>query len=172
AQRSILRDVLVHGPRSRADLTRRSGLSRASLSRLTRELADVGLVREGAALPEDRRGRPSERIELVSGAAYFVGFKLTGDALYLAVSDLSARVVQAEGQPLTGTAVGHVLAEVGHAVDRVGDRFGRIGAIGVCLAGDVRYADGRAVVVGSAVLGWDEVRLEELVSEATGLPVA
>ncbi len=172
AQRTILRDVLVHGPRSRADLTRRSGLSRASLSRLTRELADVGLVREGAALPEDRRGRPSERIELVSRAAYFVGFKLTGDALYLAVSDLSARVVHSEGQPLTTNAVGDVLAQVEHAVDRLRDRFGRIAAIGVCLAGDVRYVGGRAVVVGSAFLGWDEVRLEELVSGATGLPVA
>jgi len=172
AQRSILRDVLVHGPRSRADLTRRSGLSRASLSRLTRELAAVGLVREGAALQQDRRGRPSERIELVPEAAYFVGFKLTGNAVYLAVTDLAARVVHSEGQPLTTTAVGDVVAQMAHAVRRISARFGRVAAVGVCLAGDVRYEDGKAVVVGSAFLGWDQVGLETLLSAATGHPVA
>lgn len=172
AQRSILRDVLVHGPRSRADLTRRSGLSRASLSRLTRDLAAVGMLREGAALPEDRRGRPSERIELVNDAAYFIGFKLTGNAVYLAVTDLAARVVHTEGQPLTTTAVGDVIAQMAHAVGRIREKFDRVAAVGVCLAGDVTHVDGRAVVVGSSFLGWDEVQLEELVARATGLPVA
>ena len=43
-QRSIVLDLLVHGPRSRADVVRRSGLSRASLSRLTRDLVGLELA--------------------------------------------------------------------------------------------------------------------------------
>jgi len=172
AQRAMLRDVLVHGARSRADLTRRSGMSRASLSRMTRELADLGLVREGAALPEERRGRPSETIELAAGAAHFVGFKLTGESLYLAVTDLAATVVHSEGEALTTTAVGDVVAQMSRAVERIRARHPRIAAVGVCLAGDVKTVDGRAVVVGSAFLGWDEVALEEIVARDVRLPVA
>ena len=172
AQRAMLRDVLVHGARSRADLTRRSGMSRASLSRMTRELADLGLVREGAALPEERRGRPSETIELAAGAAHFVGFKLTGESLYLAVTDLAATVVHSEGEALTTTAVGDVVAQMSRAVERIRARHPRIAAVGVCLAGDVKTVGGRAVVVGSAFLGWDEVALEEIVAREVRLPVA
>lgn len=172
AQRAILRDVLMHGARSRADLTRRSGMSRASLSRLTRELAELGLVREAAALPEERRGRPSETIELHPGAAFFVGFKLTGESLYLAVTDLAAQVVFSEGEVLTTTAVGDVIAQMSRAIGRIRKRYPRIAAVGVCLAGDVKFVDGAAVVVGSAFLGWDEVALEANVSREVGLPVA
>ncbi len=172
AQKSVLRDVLVHGPRSRAELTHRSGMSRASLSRLTRELADLGLMHEGAALSEDRRGRPSEVMELVAESAYFVGVKLTGDALYGAVTDLTVHVVHSEGQPLTTTVVSDVVAQISQFVERIRKRFKRVAAIGVCLAGDVTFVDGKAVVRGSDFLGWNEVNLEELVSRATDLPVA
>jgi len=172
AQRAVLRDVLMHGARSRADLTRRSGMSRASLSRLTRELVELGLVREAAALLEERRGRPSETIELCPDAAFFVGFKLTGESLYLAVTDLAAQVVFSEGEALTTTAVGDVVAQMSRAISRVRVRFPRLAAAGVCLAGDVKVVDGAAVVVGSAFLGWDEVALEAVVSREIGLPVA
>ncbi len=172
AQRTVLLDVLVHGTRSRADLARRAGLSRASLSRVTREFVDAGLVREAGAPPLEGRGRPSEMIEIVPDAARFIGFKLTGDSLYTAVVDLAADVLHSEGQPLTTRDVGDVVALMAQTVARLRARFERVAAVGVCLAGDVRFEDEHAVVVGSAFLGWDEVPLEALVSGAVGLPVA
>jgi predicted NBD/HSP70 family sugar kinase len=173
AQRAVLLDVLVHGTRSRADLARRTGLSRASLSRLTRDLGELGLVRELDAAPSEGRGRPSEMIEIVPESACFLGFKLTGDALYAAVIDLSANVVHAEGEPLVTREVEDVVALIARTTSRLVERHSRIAAIGVCLAGDVRHdAALSAVVVGSAFLGWDEVPIEHLIRQATGLPVA
>ncbi|GAA4416004.1 ROK family transcriptional regulator [Georgenia halophila] len=172
AQRTTLLDVLVHGNRSRAELARRSGLSRASLSRVTRRLVDAGLVREAGAPPLEGRGRPSEMIEIVPEAARFIGFKLTGDSLYAAVVDLGANVLHSEGQPLVTKVVGDVVTLIEQVVDRLREQFSRVAAVGVCLAGDVRFEDRHAVVVGSAFLGWDEVPLETLLARATGLPVA
>ncbi|MGW9112968.1 ROK family protein [Microbacterium sp. NPDC055683] len=173
AQRVILLDVLIHGSRSRAELARRSGLSRASLSRLTRELGDLGLVREAAAAPAEGRGRPSDTIQIVPEAAAFLGFKLTGDALYAAVVDLGGAVLHAEGEPLVTREVADVVAVIARTADRLRSRFARVAAMGVCLAGDVRRDAGAgAVVVGSDFLGWHEVPIEQLVMRATGLPVA
>jgi predicted NBD/HSP70 family sugar kinase len=170
----VLLDVLVHGARSRADLARRSGLSRASLSRLTRELSEIGLIREAKAAPATGPGRPSETIEIVADAACFLGIKLTGDALYAAVVDMTGEVVYAEGEPLVTRQIDDVVALTARTVSRLGARHPRIAALGVCLAGDVRQDPERgAVVVGSAFLGWDQdVALESLLVRATGLPVA
>ncbi|WOF24232.1 ROK family transcriptional regulator [Microbacterium betulae] len=174
AQRTVLLDVLVHGTRSRADLTRRSGLSRASLSRLTRELGDAGLVRETSASPAEGRGRPSEMIAIVPDAAHFIGFKLTGDSLYTVVTDLSAKIRHSEGEPLVTRDVADVVALIVRTAARLRERFPRIAAIGVCLAGDVRVdpSGGGDVVVGSAFLGWDEVPLQALIEESVELPVS
>ena len=57
AQRAVLLDVLIHGSRSRADLSRRLGFSRTSLSRLSREPVDLGIVAEGEIRPVGGRGR-------------------------------------------------------------------------------------------------------------------
>jgi predicted NBD/HSP70 family sugar kinase len=172
AQRTVLLEVLVHGSRSRADLTRRTGLSRSSLSRLTRDLAELGLVVEGRPSQPNGRGRPSEVLHLVPDAAFFVGVKLTGDALYAVVTDLHGKVVLAQDHRLPSRRVDAVVELIGEVVRGMRRRYSRIASVGVCLAGDVLAAGARSVVVGSNFLGWDEVGLEELVAAATGLPVA
>jgi predicted NBD/HSP70 family sugar kinase len=172
AQRTVLLEVLIHGSRSRADLTRRTALSRSSLSRLTRDLAELGLVVEGKPSLPIGRGRPSEVLHLVPDAAFFVGIKLTGDALYAVVTDLHARVVLAEERRLASRQVDAVVELIGEVVQGMRGRYPRIAAVGVCLAGDVLSVGGRSVVVDSNFLGWAEVGLEDVVTAATGLPVA
>jgi DNA-binding MarR family transcriptional regulator len=42
--RSVIIDLLIHGPLSRADLARRAGMSPATLTRVARSLVDTGLL--------------------------------------------------------------------------------------------------------------------------------
>ncbi len=170
AQRAVLLEVLIHGSMSRAELSRRVGLSRTSLTRLSRELVGLGLVVEGDTLPRGGRGRPSEMLHIRAEAASFVGIKLTGDAIYIAVTDLHATVRRREEHPLESREVADVIALIGSVVDRLREREPNLRAIGVCLAGDVEDAGGRELIVGSHFLGWDRVPLSELVSRETGLP--
>ncbi|WP_129336298.1 ROK family transcriptional regulator [Cellulomonas endophytica] len=172
ARRAVLLDVLVHGPRSRAELTRRTGLSRTTLSRLTRDLTADGLLADSGPAAATGPGRPSDVVALVPDAAHLVGMKLTGDALYVAVTDLAAQVRSTAEVPLASRAFDDVVAEMAAAVARVRAAVPRVAAVGVCLAGDVRLVDGLAWVTGSDFLGWDRVPLEAALVAATGLPTA
>lgn len=171
-QRAVLLDVLFNGSRSRAELARRTGLSRTSLTRLTRDLVELGFVTEGEISAPSGRGRPSEMLDLRPESAHFAGIKLTGDALYAAVIDLGANVVTSSEHPLASREVGAVVALIGTVVDDLRARFPRLTAIGVCLAGDLRVVEGRLVVERSWFLGWDSVPLATLVAAQTGLPAA
>ena len=58
--RRVLRELIIHGGQSRVDMARKLDVSRANLSRLARELLDLGLVSEGAAQHSQARGRPAD----------------------------------------------------------------------------------------------------------------
>ncbi|MCU1405577.1 MAG: transcriptional regulator/sugar kinase [Glaciihabitans sp.] len=171
AQRAVLLEVLIHGSRSRADLARRTNLSRATLMRLTRGLVELGLVTEGQTQVPAGRGRPSEMLHLRAEAAYFVGVKLTGDALYAVVTDLHAKILATEERILPSRDVATVVGLIAEVVDGFSADF-PLTAAGVCLAGDVTYSHGDSTVLGSHFLGWENVPLGELVHSATGLATA
>lgn len=170
AQRRVLLEVLIHGAQSRIELAAKVGLSRASLTRLARELVDAGLVLEGEAQASGARGRPREMLHLRPESAHFAGVKLTGDALYAVVTDLSATVVDRRELPLGSRDVGAVVELIASVTGDMLAGRARPAAIGVCLAGDVARRGDELVVERSAFLGWDAVPLTRLVGEATGLP--
>lgn len=172
AQRTVLLEVLINGATSRAELSRRTGLSRTSLTRLTRDLVELGLVAEGETNVPNGRGRPSEILHLQPASAHFAGIKLTGEALYAVVTDLHANVIEIEERPLVSRYVPDVVSQMAQMVARFRESHPRLASVGVCLAGDVEQVRGRSVIVGSHFLGWDNVPLGSLVEAETGLPIA
>lgn len=171
--RRVLRELLIHGAQSRVEIARKLDVSRANLSRLARELVDLGLIAEGAPQYAPTRGRPPELLHLEPGAAHFLGVKLTGDSLYAVVTDLGATVVAERTEALTAfdpASVADHIARVGHELFA-----GRTlpAAVGVCLAGNVLERDGQRVVEQSRFLGWDEqaVPLFDLLEARFAQPV-
>lgn len=171
AQRAVLIEMIVNGSQPRVELARTLGLSRTSLTRLTKELIDLGFIEEGGSQMSASRGRPRELMNVVKDSAHFFGVKLTGDALYAVVTNLGSEVVDSREIPLVDRDVASVVELLGLTADAMlADHF-RPGAIGVCLAGDVETIEGDEYIIGSAFLGWDDpVPLARLVSHATGLP--
>jgi len=170
-QRRVLRDLIVHGGRSRVELSRRHDVSRASLSRITRELIDLGLVAEGAVQHSAMRGRPSELVHIRPGAAHFAGVKLTGTDLYAVVTDLSATVVASHDEPLRSTDPAAVAEQIAAVANRMLAGVELAGALGVCLAGDVMDRDGVQLVERSNFLGWSSTPLRALVGAQVPVPV-
>lgn len=76
--RQLAREVLIHGPISRADLGRRLGLSQASLTRLSKPFLDQGLFVDGPENPERSVGRPARPLDVLVDSQRFLGIKLTG----------------------------------------------------------------------------------------------
>jgi predicted NBD/HSP70 family sugar kinase len=170
ATRAALLEVLIHGALPRAEIARRLGLSRASLTRITRELLDAGLLREGETERRGATGRPSEMLHLREQSRHFLGIKLTGDALYAVVTDLGASVVASHEEPLSSRRVDDVVGQIARVTADFALAFPLLDSIGVCLAGQLGRSTGHIVIQDSPFLGWSEVALAELVAEATGFP--
>ncbi|WP_413116962.1 ROK family protein [Streptomyces sp. CY1] len=150
----------------------RLNLSAGSLTRLTKPLIKSGLLveqtTEGGAPAKVRQGRPSQPLDMVAESRFFIGFKITEDAVYGVVTTLRSDIMARDERPLTT----HEPALVADLLREMAEEFTRAhprpAGIGIGVGAGVRD---RSVVIQSPFLGWDEVPLAELVEERTGLPV-
>ncbi|NUJ86776.1 ROK family transcriptional regulator [Plantibacter sp. MCCC 1A11337] len=171
AERGALRELLMYGPLPRAEIARRLGVSRASLTRATRVLMEHSMISEGEVALRGAMGRPSEMLVVRRDTHYFLGVKLTGDAVFAVVTDLSAQIVAQFEEPLVSTTVADTVDQIVRIHTRFAEDYKGICAAGVCLAGDIAGIDGRQIVTVSYFLQWRDVPLAELLGERLGIPV-
>jgi predicted NBD/HSP70 family sugar kinase len=172
-------DVLrVEGAASRADIARRTGLSRTTVSTLVGALLERGLVveRQGEArvARNGQIGRPPILLTLDPSAAAAVGVDFDHDKVRVAVSDLSRTVLAEAVVPCDVDADAAAAIELaGQLVDELLDESGvvrsRLLGAGVALAGPVDHDTG--TLHRSAVLaGWD-VDAAQVLTERLGMSV-
>lgn len=167
--RLALREILIHGVLSRAEIARSLGLSRASLTRAMRILVSQRLVVEVGTDVRGATGRPSELLQVSSGQWEFLGIKLTKDRLYAAVTDLGGRVLALHEEAIDDTAAEPLAEQITAVLERLRDAHPAICAIGVSLPGDVMVRAGESVVAASVFLGWHEVPFARMLEERTGI---
>jgi predicted NBD/HSP70 family sugar kinase len=180
AAAAVFRTLLVHGPLSRAEVGRRTGLSAGAVTKVTAPLLADGWITERGRPAVDRaNGRPGTLIAVHAERARFVGVKVTRDELIAVLTDLTARPLCTARAELGSRDVGSVVLAIARLVERVhaegvqadgaaGGRPIEVHGIGVTLAGDVDAGSG--LVRYSPFLNWRRVPLAELVESATGTP--
>jgi predicted NBD/HSP70 family sugar kinase len=167
--RLALREILIHGTLSRAEIARSLGLSRASLTRAMRVLVAHRLVVEVGTGVRGATGRPSELLQSSSGQWEFLGVKLTRERLYAAVTDLGGRVLALHEEAVASTVPEALADQISAVHERLRAAHPAICAVGVSLPGDVLVRGGEAVVASSPFLGWTDVPFARMVRERTGL---
>jgi predicted NBD/HSP70 family sugar kinase len=166
-----------HGRLSRAEISRVTGLSRATVSTLVGDLHARGflLERSDGQSARSGKGRPPTLLQLDSSAGNVVGIDFSHDVIRVAVSDLS-RTVLAEGHTpfdvdhdaagamdRAHELVDEALAEAGIGIDQV------LG-VGTALAGPIDST--RMHAHPSAILpGWTDVAVTEELRDRLGVPV-
>jgi predicted NBD/HSP70 family sugar kinase len=163
----LAREVLIHGPILRSDLSQRLGLSLATLTRLTRPLLDRGLLVEVTEQPDGAMGRPAKPLDVRAEARQFMGIKLTGDAAVAITTDLRATEGRRAERPLPNhelAAVVEVIVEL--ARELANDQ--EFSAIGISIGGNV---SNYRVVDRAPFLGWRSVNLADAVEARLGVPV-
>jgi predicted NBD/HSP70 family sugar kinase len=150
----------TNGIASRAELARRTGLSRSTVSTLVADLQRRGLVveRAGQFAGEGQPGRPAALLELDPSAAAAVGVDFDHDKVRVAVSDLSRSVLAEASAPhdvdhdaqgaldLAAELAEQVLREAG--LDR-----DRLLGVGIALAGPIDHDNG-ALHPSDVLPGW------------------
>ena len=165
--RALLTLISV-GPMSRGDLAECLGLSAATTTRTVRPLIEAGLIEEQPPVEVGGPGRPTRLLAVTPNSATVAGIKLTADRLYAVLTDPLGEVLISDSRPLTDTDAGCVTALIASVVAQLAQRSGRRpDAVGISLGAAVV---GRRTVVVASFLGWRDVPLAAMVTEATRLP--
>lgn len=96
----VIESIYRHPACSRADIARRTGLSRGTVSTVAEELGRAHLIREHDA-PEDTQrprgtGRPPTLLSLVPGAAFAIGIDIGHQHVRVTICDLAGEPVADE----------------------------------------------------------------------------
>ncbi|MFF6959317.1 ROK family protein [Streptomyces sp. NPDC008317] len=170
----VFQTLLAHGPLTRAEAGRRTGLSAGAVTKVTAPLLSDGWITElSTPAPKRATGRPATLIAVRPERARFIGVKVTADELIGVLADLTAKPLVARRVTLDSRDVGTVVLAIARLVKRLraaaGPAHGEdVHSIGVTISGDV---DGQTGIVQySPFLNWRRVALAQLVETATGTP--
>ncbi|WMS41167.1 ROK family transcriptional regulator [Acuticoccus sp. MNP-M23] len=171
--RTVLREVVRAGAISRAELARRTGLSKQTMSEIVRDLLEEDWLRE-IGQQRGNVGRSATNYELNRNRAYVWGGDLGGTSLRLAISDLTGHIL-AECTVPTAVGGGHDIIDqivdlVRGLVRESGVEMAQVacGALGVPGSYDRQRC--RLSLV-TNIAGLDAFDFEDALSEAMGMTV-
>ncbi|MDV3220536.1 ROK family transcriptional regulator [Intrasporangium sp.] len=172
----VLQTLYTAGPMSRADLARRVGLTKVTVSDLVAELLESGHAIELGPSGQVRPGKPATLVDINRTGLQIIGLDLAEhETLRAAVLDLDGRILARAERPLpddvaaTAVATDPVLDTVRDLLHEILDAAtAPLLGVGVGTPGIVGP---RGVVDTAPNLGWTDVPLRDLLVEETGLPV-
>lgn len=171
----VLSTIASRGPLSRTDIVQLTGLTGAAVSRITRELIEVGLVVEGAAIPlKGRVGRRNIHLELGAEGAFVLGISLTANVRSVSIGNSRGEVISQ--QRVSGVdmenpekAIQRLSKAALELIAKTDFDHSRLIGCGVSLAGVVDPDSGD--LVRAHHLGWEGRPLGREFADRLGLPV-
>lgn len=140
-QRLVLECVRNEAEISRTEIAGQTGLTPGALSRLMRELINLGLVREGRRIANGR-GQPRLPILLASDAAWSIGLSFSMHEIEVVAIDFTGRRVAERVAPLRGAEADRILEDCAaliHAMIEAHEPLGMpLLGVGIALPGYFR----------------------------------
>lgn len=169
-QAIVINAIRTHGAISRTDIAALSKLSLPTVSGITAELIEAGLVYEREA-GVSTGGRRPVLLALNNQAGYVVGVKMTETTVIGALTDLDATVVARHTARLAGRAPADAVAAIATTVDALCAPTGTqtLLGVGVGIAGVIDRQ--RALVHYATYFGWHNVPLAQLLEQRLQIPV-
>ena len=173
--RAIVLDIIRHSERiSRAELANRSALTKPTVSAIVDDLMRDGSVREvGFAETASNGGRPARLLEFNGQSTAFLGIHFSARGTFVAVADARGVVRALLGQASIKGSPERTLKELEPLVERALAAAdvprSRVQSMGVAMHGPIEQSTG--VCLFSPNLGWRNVPVRDLVSDAFGLPL-
>jgi N-acetylglucosamine repressor len=170
----VLKALYDHGPISRAEVARMSGLTRTTVGEVVGELMADGMAREVGRGPSTG-GKAPILLELVDGARCVIGLDLGETVFRGALLDLRGRVletVEREVGGLDGLDGEQALAVVHELVDALQHKVaGGVPLLGIGI-GTPGIVDPETGSIRWAVnLDWQDLPLGDVLAERYGVPV-
>ena len=167
--RIMLNLVRKHQPLSRADLMRRSGLQRSTVSVITEQLISEQWLREGA-MGHALRGRKPTFLHLNENRAGIFGINIQPGTTDIALANLSGHFLTQESMT-TPASSDKFVSQISQRICELRKEYPHMAyeGIGVSLPGRVDLSSQKFVFAPN--LGWREMDLKAQLEDATGLSV-
>jgi predicted NBD/HSP70 family sugar kinase len=171
----VLGQVIENGPISRTQIARATGLTGAAVSRITGELIENGLLREGSTFAEERKAGPRfVQLQLNGDGAYVVGIGIGASEQAVSLANACGEVLVSRriNMPLGSDpqrAIAYAASETEELVRTAAVDRRRLLGVGVAIAGMVDHETGN--LIRSLSLGWEGVPVGRTLEARLGLPV-
>ncbi len=169
----VLHQLRLHAPLSRADLAKRIGLNRSTISSIIAQLLEEGFVHE-TELQTDKVGRPGLSLELNPEGGCALGVEIGVQFVHVILTDFVAniqwrrRIRIAETEPQETYL--HIAQEMARqALTKANELEMRVLGIGICLPGMVDVRTGELKYAPN--LKWHDIPIRQKWVERFGLPV-
>lgn len=160
----VLRTLAAHGELSRAAIAQRTGLTRATVSRLVQELLDAHLVTELSSVGPSGPGRPATPLALSSKRFVGVGLELNVDYVAGKAIALDGTVVSQfrEEYEARDSEPTEALAQIAPHIAQLHAELAEYTIVGTILGvpGLVDVTTGTVLIAPN--LGWKQVRPAEI----------
>jgi predicted NBD/HSP70 family sugar kinase len=159
---------------SRADLARRLGLTKASVSSITAQLENNGLLQTGDSVGVGRVGRPGTFVGIRPEGSYFLGIEIGVDRMNAVTMDLAGTIqhrLEAHGHfsERPQAFVLDALADLYRsALAELGGQAGNVREVRVAVPGYVREG---GYLIDAKILGWGEIPLGDILRNKLGVEV-
>ncbi|MCQ6559530.1 ROK family transcriptional regulator [Paenibacillus mendelii] len=167
----VLEAILKHAPLSRAQISERTGLNKATVSSLVQDLIDNQLVLEigqGAS----SGGRKPVLLIFHARAGYAIGIDLGVNYIRCVLTDLEGAVLMDNELPLKTNQQQKVIEQLAACIDSLRNvmpdsPYGLVG-IGIGVPGIV---DDQGMILFAPNLDWKQVKLQQALAERYDVPI-
>ncbi|GEM48334.1 ROK family transcriptional regulator [Deinococcus cellulosilyticus] len=168
----LLRELYQQHTLSRADLTRLTGASSASVTQIIRELLDEGVVQEQGSQQEGL-GRPRVMLCIQQDFRCVVGIRMVSQEIHASLMNLRGHSLCQLTHHLTSFEPHQVTAELAEVVHKLilqgGISKDKLLGVGLALSGIVDARQNLCVY--SFLLGWKHVPIGEMLEKRLSVPV-
>jgi predicted NBD/HSP70 family sugar kinase len=169
---AVLRAVLARGPIPRSHIARLTGLSQASVTRLTTDLLARRFLAEVPSTAPSEVGRPLVPIDFDARSWVALGMHVGRDRTTIAVGDLRGALSAREELVHAARDPGTVVRQAVAGLRRLAARYAggaQVLGVGVSVGGWVD--PDRGIVIENDALGWRDVALRSRLERSLQLPV-
>lgn len=167
---NIIEILKTQGLKSRADLAVLTGLTPASITKLTKKLIDLDLLIE-SGVGVISGGRPPILLDINPHAGYILGINLSPNEIKGVLTDVNGTILFRDNFILENKGKKYILNNLFTLISSLMDNVSRekILGIGIALNGMVDYENG--VSIFSPHYKWKNFNLRAVVEEEFSLPV-
>jgi predicted NBD/HSP70 family sugar kinase len=171
--RTVMRTVLDHGPISRAELARITGISKQTMSEVVRELEEADWLRV-TGRTQGNVGRSAVTYEIQVRRALVFGVDLGGTKIHAALADMAGGIVSETVEMTDPRGGKHVIEQIARLSASLAESAGvdarsiRVGAVGIPGAFNPRT---KRLIMVPNIAGFEQLAFEEELGASVGFKI-